>query len=314
MSSTSWVAKGDTMAGAKGLGRGLDVLLKGISADKDTMEVTVLKLSDIRPNPRQPRLEFDEQALADLAASIKEQGVLQPVLVRPAAQGQAHGYELVAGERRLRASTLAGLETIPAIVREVSDEMSLAMALVENLQRENLNALEEAKGYEQLIESFGFSQESLSQKMGRSRSAVANSLRLLQLPEEMRESLRNDKISAGHARALLSVTDDEARRQLWRRLLASELSVREAERQAAYWRDNARLPENGEEPSTGRQRAPAITSRDERLKGLATRLASVLGLKVKMGGDSAKGKLTIAYSSPEELKFLLEKFGVGDES
>lgn len=303
------------MAGAKGLGRGLDVLLKGISTDKDSMEVTVLNVSDIRPNPRQPRLDFDDQALADLAASIKEQGVLQPILVRPSSQGQTHGYELVAGERRLRASTLAGLETIPAIVREVSDELSLAMALVENLQRENLNALEEAKGYDQLIESFGFSQESLSQKMGRSRSAVANSLRLLQLPAEMRESLRSDQISAGHARALLSVTDAQVREELWRRLLDSDMSVREAERQASHWRETGALPDPGEQPAAPRRRTPAVKAeRDERMTSLASRLTEHFGLKVKFGGDSGKGKLTIAYSSPDELKNLLDKFGVDDAS
>ncbi|GAB6037829.1 ParB/RepB/Spo0J family partition protein [Fundidesulfovibrio butyratiphilus] len=315
MSSMSWDEKGDTMAVAKGLGRGLDVLLKGISVDKDSMEVTVLNISDIRPNPRQPRLEFDEQALADLALSIKEQGVLQPILVRPSTQGQAHGYELVAGERRLRASALAGMETIPAIVRDVSDELSLAMALVENLQRENLNALEEAKGYEQLIEQFGFSQESLAQKMGRSRSAVSNSLRLLQLPEEIRESLRSDQISAGHARALLSVTDADARRQLWSRLLDSDMSVREVERQAAHWRETGSLPEGEEHlaPAPRRSSSPKA-QRDEQLSNLASRLTEHFGLKVKLGGDGSKGKVTIAYSSADELNNLLDKIGVADAS
>ena len=242
MSSVSSVEKGELMAVGKGLGRGLDVLLKGLAVDKETMEVTMVKVADVRPNPRQPRLDFSEESLVELAASIKEQGVLQPIMVRPASPGPEHGYELVAGERRLRACKLAGLDTVPAVVREIDDQQSLALALIENLQRENLNALEEAKGLDQLQHTFGLSQEALAQKMGRSRSAVANSLRLLQLDEQMQESLRENTISAGHARALLAISDESVRVDLWKRMLDSGISVREAERLVNVWREVGSLP------------------------------------------------------------------------
>lgn len=298
------------MAGAKGLGRGLDVLLKGLAVDKDHPEVLLLKLAEVRPNPRQPRLEFDEQALADLSASIKEQGVLQPVLVRPMSGG-GDGYELVAGERRLRASKLAGLEHIPAIVREVSDEQSLALALIENLQRENLNALEEAKGLDQLSSAFGLSQEALAQKVGKSRSSVANSLRLLQLPGNMQDSLFHDAMTAGHARALLAISDEQAREDVWNRIVTLGLSVREAEDLAGYWKQHGSLP--SPLPSTGkpagkRQKAPL----EDSMIRLGGRLRDTFSVNVKLGGDPARGKITFSYSSPEELAGLLRQWGVPD--
>lgn len=318
MSSSLPVGReGARMAGAKGLGRGLDVLLKGMAVGKEHPEVILVRLEDVKPNPRQPRLEFDQQALADLASSIKEQGVLQPIMIRPVS-GASHGYELVAGERRLRASKLAGLDEIPAIVREVTDEQSLALALIENLQRENLNALEEAKGFDQLLNSFSLSQEALAQRVGKSRSAVANSLRLLQLPGPIQDSLFSDAISAGHARALLAVSDAAAQEELWKRITGQGLSVRDTEELASYWKEHGSLPEgpvlsqNTAEPArsgeTRRKRPP----QPEEMTLLASRLRDRFRANVKLGGDPGRGKITFSYSSQEELKALLEEWGVGD--
>jgi len=297
------------MAKAMGLGRGLDVLLKGMTVSSEHPEVMLLKVDEIQPNPRQPRLEFDPEALQDLASSIKEQGVLQPILVR-AVQGGAHGYELVAGERRLRASKLAGLETIPALLREVTDEQSLALALIENLQRENLNALEEAKGLEQLLETFSLSQEALAQKVGKSRSAVANSLRLLQLPQAIQDSLFKDGITAGHARALLAITSNDDREALWKRVVDQGLSVRETEEAAAYWRENGLLPEPGAvavRPKAGRRQRPRPGAE---LVELGGKLRDRFRVNVKVGGDGAKGKITFSYATQEELEQLLKEWGV----
>jgi len=318
MSSSLPVGReGARMAGAKGLGRGLDVLLKGMAVGKEHPEVILVRLEDVKPNPRQPRLEFDQEALADLASSIKEQGVLQPIMIRPVS-GASHGYELVAGERRLRASKLAGLDEIPAIVREVTDEQSLALALIENLQRENLNALEEAKGFDQLLNSFSLSQEALAQRVGKSRSAVANSLRLLQLPGPIQQSLFSDAISAGHARALLAVSDAAAQEELWKRITGQGLSVRDTEELASYWKEHGSLPEgpvlsqNTAEPArtgeTRRKRPP----QPEEMTILAARLRDRFHANVKLGGDQGRGKITFSYSSQEELKALLEEWGVGD--
>ena len=307
--------KGVVMAGAKGLGRGLDVLLKGMAVGSEHPEVILVRLDDIRPNPRQPRLEFDPRALEDLASSIKEQGVLQPVLVRPDSS-KGHGYELVAGERRMRASKLAGKDTIPAIVREVTDEQSLALALIENLQRENLNALEEAKGLDQLLNAFGMSQEALAQKVGKSRSSVANSLRLLQLPQDIQESLFKDDITAGHARAILSVTDPVLQAQLWKRVTAAGLSVREAEDLAGYWRAHGELPEQGAQaeqgapkPAEGKRKRPQPT---QEIVDLASKLRERFKSNVKIGGDAGRGKITFSYGSQEELKALLAEWGLND--
>jgi ParB family transcriptional regulator, chromosome partitioning protein len=309
--------EGARMAGAKGLGRGLDVLLKGMAVDREHPEVILVRLEDVKPNPRQPRLEFDPQALDDLANSIREQGVLQPIMIRPVS-GASHGYELVAGERRLRASKLAGLEEIPAIVREVSDEQSLALALIENLQRENLNALEEAKGFDQLLNSFSLSQEALAKRVGKSRSSVANSLRLLQLPQPIQDSLFSDAISAGHARALLAVSDPQTQDEVWRRVTAFGLSVRETEELASHWKEHGSLPEGRPIPAlpasegrigeARRKRPP----QPEEMTRLAAALRDRFHANVKLGGDQGRGKITFSYSSQEELQALLAEWGVAD--
>ena len=186
-------------SGNRGLGRGLDALLGGVREDEkktsDSAEVRMISVENITPNPHQPRREFSEEALIELAASIKARGVLQPILIRPLGAGK---YELVAGERRLRASKLSGLTEIPTLVREMSDQESLAIALIENLQREDLNAVEEAFGYQRLQQEFGLSQEELARQVGKSRSAVANCLRLLNLPDAVQKDIQQNTITAGH--------------------------------------------------------------------------------------------------------------------
>ena len=188
-----------------GLGKGLSaIFIENDTEDKN--EVVTLKISQVEPNRKQPRKSFDDEALAELAESIRQHGVLQPILVRPQIFG---GYQIVAGERRYRASRLAGLTEIPAIIRELSDSETMQIALIENLQRSDLSQLEEAAGYRALIDDFGFSQEDVARTVGKSRPAVTNMLRLLSLPDEVKPMLEENKISTGHARALLAIEDKE---------------------------------------------------------------------------------------------------------
>ena len=230
-------------SGNRGLGRGLDALLGGVKEDEkissESAEVRMIPVGNITPNPHQPRREFSEEGLNDLAASIKTRGVLQPVLVRSLGSGR---YELVAGERRLRASKQAGLVEIPTLIREMTDQESLAIALIENLQREDLNAVEEALGYQRLQQEFGLSQEELARQVGKSRSAVANSLRLLNLPDSVQQDIQQNAISAGHGRAIMAVSDEEMQDALHHRIVDNGLTVRQAEAQAAFCKQNGRLP------------------------------------------------------------------------
>lgn len=209
----------------RGLGRGLSALIPGVSAVTESAAQEI-PVDQIRPNPRQPRAGFSEEAFGELVASVREQGVLQPVLVRPVAAG----YELVAGERRWRAAVAAGLRTIPAVVREMDDRASAEAALVENLQREDLNPVERAVAYRRLIDEFRLTQEDVARRVGKSQPAVANSLRLLSLPSQVLASLQAGRISEGHARALLSAPNEAVLLSVWRRVEASGLSVRETER------------------------------------------------------------------------------------
>ncbi len=308
------------MAGsAKGLGRGLDALLGGFSEDKIAPEVLLLPLDAIRPNADQPRREFSEEALADLAQSIKDQGVLQPVLVRPVKAPGGVDYEIVAGERRWRASRLAGLTEIPALIKDVDDEQSLALALIENLQREDLNPIEQANGMKQLMDRFGLKQEVLAEKVGKSRSAVANTLRLLQLPLAMQEDIGSGLVSAGHARALLSVGDDAARQTLLARIKDQGLSVREAEDMAGHWKRTGELPERAlspVEPAAGQGGSSDAGSPKrpkkplaEELRAAKTRLMEKYGVKVSVAGAADKGKIVFHFDTPEELAGLLQTLG-----
>nr|WP_321259954.1 ParB/RepB/Spo0J family partition protein [uncultured Pseudodesulfovibrio sp.] len=300
-------------SGNRGLGRGLDALLGGVREDEkvtsDSAEVRMIPVGAISPNPHQPRREFSEEGLIDLAASIKTRGVLQPVLVRSLSDTT---YELVAGERRLRASKRAGLTEIPTLIREMSDQESLAIALIENLQREDLNAVEEALGYQRLQQEFGLSQEELARQVGKSRSAVANSLRLLNLPESVQADIQQGAISAGHGRAIMAVADAETQESLHHRIVENGLTVRQAEAQATFFKQNGRLPgaeEIGSEVAakSGKAKSKPL---DPRLSDLQQSLSDMLGVKVKIAGSPEKGKVTVSYGSANELRLIAEKLGV----
>lgn len=214
------------MAKKSGLGKGLDaIFMENESEDKNA--TVTLKISEIEPNRGQPRKDFDEAALAELAESISTHGLLQPMLVRPLIGG---GYQVVAGERRYRACRMAGLTEVPVIIRELDDAQTMQLALIENLQRENLNPLEEAGGYQTLMREYGFTQEEVARSVGKSRPAVANALRLLSLPEDISALVADGKISAGHARALLSLEDAELASKVAQNIIDNDLSVRQTER------------------------------------------------------------------------------------
>ncbi len=304
--------------GQRGLGRGLDALLGSIRTESvNTAEVRLLPLATIIPNPHQPRKEFDPQALEDLAASIKSQGVLSPVLVRPHKSGE--GYELVAGERRMRASKMAGLKEIPALVRVLTDMETLAIALIENLQREDLNAIEEARGFQQLLKDFGLNQEELARQVGKSRSALANSLRLLNLPEEIQADIQSGVLTAGHGRAIMAI-EGAPSLSLYQRIKEFNLSVRQAEAEASFFKDNGRLAEpeelygsvkpRGKAPRGGRNGRQPAEQVDEQVREFQARLAQALGGTVKITGSLDKGVLAVSYQSGEQLLDWAQKLGL----
>ena len=292
----------------RGLGRGLDALFRGQQESEGGSTVQVLPLSEVRPNPEQPRQIFSEEALAELAESIRAQGVLQPILVRPTGAAGEGKYEIVAGERRWRASQLAGQKTIPAMVREMSAEQALAIALIENLQREDLNPMEEAAGFRELRDRFGLSQEEISARVGKSRSAVANTLRLFNLPAEVQEDLYSGRMTQGHARPLLAVDNPEVVLQLRQYILDRGPSVREVESWITDWK------QSGELPQTGAGKAPAgkrtLSAPGAEQVALQDALADILGLPVRISGSLHKGRISIAFASPEELAGLSSRLGL----
>ena len=284
----------------RGLGKGLSALIPAKRNEAPPHPEGVerlLKISDIKPNRFQPRRIFREEQLAELMRSIKEKGVIQPVIVRRAGQG----YELIAGERRLRASQRLGLERIPALVRQVSDQESLEIAIVENLQREDLNPLEEARGYQELAQKFGLTQEQVAQKVGRDRSTVANSLRLLTLPGEIQQMIESGRLSAGHARALLSVSDRRRQLSLAQLIAAKGLSVREAEALA-----------RGEGPAKGgRREARPNRPLDQHLANIQNEIQRALGTRVRLVPQGkAKGKIEVEYYSAGDLERILGKLNI----
>lgn len=277
-----------------GLGKGLSAIFSENDTE-DNNEVVSIKISQIEPNRSQPRSSFDEDALQELAQSIAEHGVLQPILVRPQIYG---GYQIVAGERRYRASRLAGLTEIPAIIRELNDSETMQIALIENLQRRDLSALEEANGYRTLMDEYGFSQEDVARTVGKSRSAVANTLRLLGLPEEIRELLDSGKLSAGHARALLAVEDGGAAAEAAKRIVKDGLSVRETEKLVKKL--GAAAPQK-----TKKHQGQKINAYTE----VELALTTALGAKVTVTENKNKkgGTLNIEFYDPEELFALTHK-------
>jgi len=265
----------------RGLGRGLELLVGGAAET----ELLHLPVEAIHPNPRQPRKRFEPEATAGLAASIRHQGVLQPVVVRPRREG---GYELIAGERRWRAAREAGNATVPAVVREADDRDSLLLGLVENVARENLSPVEEARAYAVLMDEFGLSLSDVAERVGRSKSAVSNRLRLLELPDEVLWMLARGELSEGHARAVLAVPDDEARLRLARRIVRLGLSVRAAEQTA---RD------------AGARRRPRAMSHDQHLADRARAAAQRLtGLPVRV----TSGRLELLFGDDVHLAELVE--------
>jgi ParB family chromosome partitioning protein len=293
-----------------GLGRGLSALIPGdLSDGPDAARNGVLEvpISQIEPNRFQPRSVFDEENLAGLTASIRELGVLQPILVRRIADDR---YELVAGERRWRASKRAGLQLMPVIVREVTDALSLQQALVENLHRDDLNPLEEAAAYQQLIEDFGLTQEEVAQRVGKSRSAVANLLRLFQLPPTVQKLVAEGKLSAGHAKVLLSTPDRTFQEELARRIATEGMTVRDTEEQIRLRNEKAAAAEEQEKDEASGSRAPTL--RAPGLLELENLLADQLDTRVKIDMGPKKGRMMIEFADLEDLERIYRVIGPSD--
>ena len=278
----------------RALGKGIDALLGGDRLSSPPSGVQEVSLRDLRPNPEQPRQEFSEGALAELAASIREKGILQPVLVEEADDG---GYVIIAGERRVRAARLAGLERVPVVARQFTPAEKLEIALIENVQREDLSPLEEAHAYKRLMELGALSQEQVAQKVGKDRSTIANTLRLLKLPAEAQAALGQGTISAGHARALLMLVNVSDQTLLLRRMTEQALSVRQAEEMASAMNHGKR----GGAPAPAQK--PAARQAD--VRDLERKLMEKLGTKVVVRGTSRKGRIEISYFSDEDLERLL---------
>lgn len=275
-----------------GLGKGLKALMSENSVD-DMTTVNTLPINEIMPNKDQPRKTFDEGALQELADSIKQHGILQPLLVRPLPAG---GYQLVAGERRWRAAKMAELREVPVVIRELSDIETMEIAIIENLQREDLNPIEEAEGLQALIDRCGFTQEDVAVSVGKSRSAIANSLRLLKLPQEVRDMTKNGEISAGHARALLAFDNEAMIYEAANNIIRNNLTVRDVERLA-------KMSEKTVKHRSGGKR------RDSFYDEVELSLAESLGRKVRVYNGRGKGTLEIEFYSADDLKEIANKLG-----
>ncbi|MBE7031064.1 MAG: ParB/RepB/Spo0J family partition protein [Ruminococcaceae bacterium] len=278
----------------KGLGRGLDALYGepvSIAEPTDAQSVVELKLMEVEPNREQPRTGFDEEKLEDLASSIREHGVIQPIIVHRLPTGF---YQIVAGERRWRAAKKAGLKTIPAIVRDYDKMKGYEVALIENLQRQDLDPIEEALGYKKLMEEFSLTQEQISTKVSKSRSAVANSLRLLGLPKEVIDRIRAHELSTGHAKVLLSCEGAKLQKALAKRVVEDGLSVRELERLIKSL------------AAESKPKKEMDVNLKVALMAVEKRVAEHLSTKVKIAGDSKKGKIEISYFGNEDLERILK--------
>jgi ParB family chromosome partitioning protein len=284
------------MSKSRGLGRGLAALIPSAAGGVDEVDIAM-----IVPNPHQPRSQIHDETLVDLVESIREHGVLQPLLVT---SGETHGsYQLIAGERRLRAARLAGLEKVPVLVKEAASREMLEIALVENIQRQDLNALEEAQAYRRLADEFGMTQEAIAGRVGRSRTAVSNSMRLLGLSDEIKQSLAASAISEGHARALLGIEDTDARRRAWRQVVEQSLSVRGTEELVRRW--------SGPPPALSPTDTRRVLRVDPDTAQLAERVRTALGTKVDLRRNAkGRGKLVLHFYSDEELEAILGKLGV----
>jgi len=275
----------------RGLGKGLSALIP--VEEKDLENKKEIEIKKIYPNKNQPRKDFDQEKLKELADSIKQHGILQPVILRK--KDNEDTYELVAGERRWRAAKIAGIQTIPAIVKELSDTDVMEIALIENLQREDLNPLEEAEAYKKLLDEFGLTQEELSKRVGKSRSKIANTVRLLNLENEIKLLISKDQITAGHARALLAIEDTEERLKLAKRIVDENLSVRQTEEAAKTKAERQKRKKKEKEKFIN----PVFVDITEKLQ-------RKLGTRVKLKGDEKRGKIEIEFYSEDELERILE--------
>lgn len=290
----------------KGLGKGLGSLFSDTDIKEVTEvkteekktggDITTVRMSQIEPNKSQPRSNFDEEKIASLADSIKEHGLIQPIIITPSDNGM---YKIVAGERRWRAAKKAKLKEIPALIREYSDEQVAEIALIENLQRENLNPIEEAVGYNLLMDEFNLTQEVISQRVGRSRSAVANSLRLLSLEGSIQKMLIDGLLTSGHARAVLSLDNKELREALANKIIENNLNVRQAEALAREL-----------QKKTPPKKKKEKTAYDIEIENLQNKLSSSLGTKVSINHTPKKGKIEIEYYGNEDLDRILEFFKI----
>ena len=287
------------MAKKGGLGKGLDAIFYD-NAREDDAGAVELGINDLEPNRTQPRQSFDDGAMTELADSIAQHGVLQPILVRPLLSG---GYQIVAGERRWRASRMAGLTTVPAVIRDLTDSEVMQLALIENLQREDLKPLEEANGYKMLMDNFEFTQEEIAKTVGKSRPAITNALRLLNLPEDMQNMLERGEMTAGHARTLLSFKNEDQMKAAARRVTMEGISVRELEKMAK--RANEEKPEKADKPAKRR-----IRYYDE----AELALRDVLNRVVHISGTKEKAALTIEFYGEEDLKNLLYDLKLTDKT
>jgi ParB family chromosome partitioning protein len=271
------------------LGKGLGALIpeKGIPEGEGKKALQQCGIEEVQPNPFQPRKAFSDEQLQELVDSIREKGILQPLLVRR----KSDGYELIAGERRWRAAQRAGLREIPILVRDVSDSEMLEISLIENIQRENLNPIEEAEAYKRLMEQFHLTQEEISKKVGKDRTTIANMVRLLRLPPEIKLSLAEGKITMGHARAFLSLDGVDKQKLLWKRLLSGGLSVRQTESLVKRLRTRS--------SPTPRRSHPEWSA-------LIEELQRALGTKVRIVGKRKRGKIEIDFFSPDELDRIIE--------
>lgn len=272
----------------KGLGKGLGALLDSENVLSESSAISELKINEIEPNKEQPRKQFDQEKLKGLADSIKQHGVVQPIIVKK----NENGYSIIAGERRWRAAKIAGLKTIPAIIKDLTTREIIEIALIENIQREDLNPVEEAEAYKKLIDEHGLTQEALSKVVGKSRAAIANSIRLLTLSEAVKEMLVNDLLTPGHARTLITIEDEEKQNRLANTIVEKNLNVRETEK----------LIKN----LTAEKKKRKSPDRDANIIDIEEKLKSVLGTKVDLQHYSNKGKIVIEYFSNEELDRIID--------
>lgn len=293
--------KYNTNIKSNALGRGLDAL---ISTDNVTTSgsstINEIPIAQIEANPNQPRHEFDEDALHELAVSIKEIGIIQPITLRQVASNR---FQIIAGERRWRASQLAGLTSLPAYIRTIDDENVMEMALVENIQREDLNAIEIALAYEHLMEETGMTQEKVSERVGKSRTAIANHLRLLKLPAQIQMGLQKKEIDMGHARALLSLENPALQIKLYKEIMKNAYSVRKVE-------DMVRLLKNGEDIESGKRKITAKAQLSKTYENYKKQLSGMLDTKVQLSTTpKGKGKITIPFANEDDLGRIMGILG-----